>query len=1018
MSKSWASTLRLPKSTFPPRPLAEHRPLYLQRSTDELYKWQQANRPDNDPFVVHDGPPYANGKLHVGHALNKILKDMSLRVKIQQGRRVHYRPGWDCHGLPIELKALATASESSSSSTAELTPVAIRKIARDLASRTIVDQMKEFRSFGVMADWDNRWTTMDPEYEVRQLQLFQTLVHKGLIYRKYKPVYWSPSSHTALAEAELEYNDRHVSTAAYVKFPILPGAAVPGYDGSRPLSAVIWTTTPWTLPANEAIAVHRDFEYVLVQLGDEFLLVADSCLESFTAACCPEGTPQPKVIVRSIRGSDLTQLQYTNPLRGKSAKPQPIIHADFVSAGSGSGLVHTAPGHGFDDYVVCMRLGLPIPAPVDGEGRFTSEAYPDDPSRLEGLSVQGEGNKAVLAILGDAVITMHQYRHKYPYDWRTKKPIIIRATAQWFADVDLIKDPAVASLKNVQFIPETGRSRLESFVKGRSEWCISRQRAWGVPIPALYGDDDSVVLTEETVKHILAVVKERGTDTWWSDAADEAAWIPEALRKANPGVAYRRGSDTMDVWFDSGSSWTQAANDAQADVYLEGSDQHRGWFQSSLLTRVAGLSSAATSSSSAASPATLSPFKTLVTHGFMLDGAGKKMSKSLGNIVTGAEVMEGTLLPPIKEKKKKGRGKAKAADGASPSTNTNAKSNPGSATVVKYDALGPDALRLWVAGSDYTGDVVMSEMVLQATHTALIKYRVTLKMLLGSMHESARTTPLTTVDHIALLQLKDTMKEVAAAYDRFEFYRGLASLNRWLTNDLSSFYLEAAKDRLYCADGGGVLEPIFVGLTRMLAPVVPMLVEEAWDHAPAWLKEYVAALILSCLLGQYTDTPPFRSTEHPLRQLYSDSLVGEDRLPRDTSPLRAAIPVIFSAHAAVKTALENARNDRVLGSPLQCSVVLRVPDDSTALPLLQDHAAELDSMFVVSSVSVVAAESEPATEEVSPVWKYTAPFDVQGGGSATAVVLPPQNAKCPRCWRYVAEDKDHLCRRCEDAVQQ
>lgn len=807
--------------------------MYLQRSTDDLYKWQQANRPDHDAFVVHDGPPYANGKLHVGHALNKILKDMSLRVKMQQGRRVHYKPGWDCHGLPIELKALAAAAESGKAATpAELTPVAIRKIARDLASRTIVDQMKEFRSFGVMADWENRWATMDPDYEVRQLRLFQNLVHKGLIYRKYKPVYWSPSSRTALAEAELEYNDRHISTAAYVKFPVHFGGddvRIPGYDGNRSLSAVIWTTTPWTLPANEAIAVHRDFEYVVVRLENKDLLVAESCLEAFTAACCPNGTPQPSIIARSIRGSDLLHLQYTNPLRGRSAQPQPIIHADFVTGSSGSGLVHIAPGHGFEDYEVCTGLDLPIPAPVDGEGKFTAEAYPDRPEQLEGLSVQGEGGTAVLDILGDAVVAVHEYRHKYPYDWRTKKPIIIRATAQWFADVSLIKQPAVASLQSVQFVPETGRSRLESFVKGRSEWCISRQRAWGVPIPALYGDDGTVVLTEETVKHILAVIQERGTDAWWSDAADEAAWIPEALRRAHPNVTFRRGTDTMDVWFDSGSSWTQSANEAQADIYLEGTDQHRGWFQSSLLTRVAALSNVEASSSLGNAEA-LSPFKTLVTHGFMLDGEGKKMSKSLGNIVTGAEVMNGTLLPPIKEKKKKSRGKQKAEASSQ-------KANPNDGGAVTYDALGPDALRLWVAGSDYTGDVVMSETVLQATHTALIKYRVILKMLLGSMHESARTSLLTTVDRIALLQLQGAMKDVAAAYDRFEFYRGIGSLNRWLTNDLSSFYLEAAKDRLYCADGGGVLEPIFLGLTRMLAPVVPMLVEEAWDHAPAWLKE-------------------------------------------------------------------------------------------------------------------------------------------------------------------------------------
>ena len=934
---------------------------------------------------------------------------MTLRVKIQQGRRVEYRPGWDCHGLPIELKALAAAGKEDAG--ADLSPVGIRRIARDLASHTVLDQMSEFRSFGVMADWDGRWTTMDPAYELRQLRLFQTLVQRGLIYRRYKPVYWSPSSHTALAEAELEYNENHISTAAYVKFPLhvpegraLPASLSQLAAGPSALSFVIWTTTPWTLPANEAIAVHRDFDYAVIRLGEspDLMIIAESCLEAFTATCCSaedDGAPRPTVVARSIRGDDLLGLNYTNPLRGRSAKPQPIIHADFVTAGSGSGLVHIAPGHGFDDYTVCMGLGLPVPAPVDGQGRFTAEAYPDDPARLAGLSVQGEGGAAVLALLGDgAVIKTHKYRHKYPYDWRTKKPIIVRATAQWFADVALIKKPAVASLQSVQFVPETGRSRLESFVNGRSEWCISRQRAWGMPIPALYGDDGSVVLTEATVEHILGVVQERGTDAWWSDAADEPAWVPESLRQANPGVRYARGTDTMDVWFDSGSSWTQSPVDgsegegaapAQADVYLEGSDQHRGWFQSSLLTRVAALGRGSSDNASA-----LSPFKTLVTHGFMLDGEGKKMSKSLGNIVTGAQVMDGTLLPPVKERKRR-KNKGEAAPPPPP---------PKPAGALTYDALGPDALRLWVAGSDYTGDVVMSESVLQSTHTALVKYRVILKMLLGSMQSeaAARQSPVTVLDRIALLQLQDTMAEVGAAYDRFEFYRGVAALNRWVTNDLSAFYLEAAKDRLYCADGGGVLEPIFLGLARMLAPVVPMLVAEAWDHAPAWLQQ---------------------SHAHPLRQLYSDPIVDAARLagpsvlsgsaPTDAR-LRRALPAISAAHAAVKAGLERARNDKVVGSSLQCSVTLRVSDAPTRATL-QEHAASLDAMFVVSSVEVTDGASTEA--EVGPggdaAWEYVASFE---GGEA--VVRPPKKGKCGRCWRYVAEPEEELCGRCADVVAQ
>lgn len=717
------------------------------------------------------------------------------------GRSVKYVPGWDCHGLPIELKALGTSGGK------DMTPIEIRQAARNLASKTVLEQMKEFRACAVMGDWDGRWTTMDRSYEINQLKLFQKMVHQGLIYRKYKPVYWSPSSGTALAEAELEYNEEHTSTAAFVKFPV-SGDAVKELAGGNfhgQLYAVIWTTTPWTLPANRAIAIHDDLDYVVVRHGSDALVIANSCLEAVSKACF-EGA-ELEIVVPPFKGSQLRNLTYKNPLQGKNRSQQPIIHADFVSADSGSGLVHCAPGHGFEDYEVCMNLGIEVAAPVDNDGRFTKDAYPDDPERLEGASVQGEGNKAVLSLLGPHLLRSHKYKHKYPYDWRTKKPIIVRATAQWFADVATIKDGAMNALKDVRFIPDTGRNRIESFVRGRSEWCISRQRAWGVPIPALYDKAGNAVLTEESVQHIISVVEERGIDAWWSDEANDQAWVPPTIRGHED---YRRGKDTMDVWFDSGSSWT--LTDRQADVYLEGSDQHRGWFQSSLLTRVAAAGTTS-SGSLLEQPLGLSPFKNLITHGFTLDQDGKKMSKSLGNILVPEQVMDGTLLPPVKAKKK-----------------------GGNTPPIKYDALGPDALRLWASSSDYTRDVIIGTPVLKSIHTAYIKYRTIMKMLLGSMHESARTAPLTATDHIALIQLQDTMNEVGKAYDNFEFYKAFSSLNRWVNNDLSAFYLETLKDRLYCGDGGGILEPIFTGFTRMLAPITPMLVEEAWDHCPEWLK--------------------------------------------------------------------------------------------------------------------------------------------------------------------------------------
>lgn len=968
---------------------------YLQRCTEALYEWQAANRPADKPFLLHDGPPYANGSLHVGHALNKILKDIIIRVKVQQGHRVKYVPGWDCHGLPIELKALEAAGVDKS-----MTPVEIRSSARELASKTVLSQMKEFKSYAVMADWERRWTTMDPDFEIKQLELFLGLVQQGLIYRKFKPVYWSPSSGTALAEAELEYKDDHKSTAAYVRFPLLGNADTNGalhellgenFNGQ--LFALIWTTTPWTLPANKAIAVHDDLEYAIIKHGKDALIVGAECLARVNKVCfgrLPEDDPG---IITSCKGSDLRRFVYRNPLHGDDAAHQPILHADFVSADSGSGLVHMAPGHGHDDYDVCKSLGLDISAPVDNRGHFTSEAYPQDPQRLEGLFVQGKGNTKVLELLGDNALHVHKYQHKYPYDWRSKQPIIVRATAQWFADVAGIKDEALRALDDVQFIPPSGKTRLQSFIKGRSEWCISRQRAWGVPIPALYDKNGDAVMTEESVRHIISVIRERGTDAWWSDDPADPVWIPSSLQGQGE---YRRGMDTMDVWFDSGTSWTQEGG-ARADVNLEGSDQHRGWFQSSLLTRVAAATASKYGTGSLIDQTVgLAPFKRLVTHGFTLDKNGKKMSKSLGNTLTPDEVMEGTLLPPLKKKKGKD---AKAAEAGE------------SQTAPQYDALGPDALRLWAASGDYTHDVVIGAPVLKSIHTSLIKYRGITKMLLGSMVESARTSPLTTLDHIAMIQLRDTMEEVGKANDNFEFYKAFNLLNRWVNTDLSSFYLEAMKDRLYCGDGGGIVEPIFWGFMRMLAPITPMLVEEAWDHTPEWLK------------GE--------GSVHPLQQLYSSPLMDESRLPGDEAQLRKAIPVLSAVHAGINTAAEQARRDKVLGSSLQCSVILQVPDPAVAT-ILGQLGDELESIFVVSSVGV----NTPLPEE--PEWKYSLDLQIPIGGTSrireaglgdsnvdsssatvgcTVWVLPPNAHKCPRCWRYVAPKEDALCGRCEDVVQ-
>ncbi|ROT40005.1 isoleucyl-tRNA synthetase [Sodiomyces alkalinus F11] len=970
MSKSWTSTLRLPKSPFPPRPLPQFRSEYLRRCTDDFYKWQQANR-SADQFILHDGPPYANGSLHVGHALNKVLKDMVNRVKVQQGYRVQYRPGWDCHGLPIELKALGESQGK------DMTPVQVRQSARELATKTLLEQMNSFRSYAVMADWDARWTTMDPDFEIRQLRLFQQMVRDGLIYRKHKPVYWSPSSRTALAEAELEYNENHISTAAYIRFPVADASVLHEIRNARgnrnggmgTLYAIIWTTTPWTLPANRALAIHDDLDYDVVGIGADAYIVAQSRRE-ILHTIFPDAQLET---LTSVKGSDLKKLQYFSKLRGTAAPLQPVIHADFVSADSGSGLVHCAPGHGFEDYEACTALGIDAAAPIDDEGHFTKDAFPDAPQRLtQASSILKGGSKAVLKLLEEHadVLYLEKYKHKYPYDWRTKQPVVIRATAQWFADVDCIKDKALEALRSVKFIPESGRKRLESFIVGRSEWCISRQRAWGVPIPALYDAEGNAVVTDESVDHIVNVIQDRGIDAWFSDAPDEPAWIAPSLKGT-----YRRGMDTMDVWFDSGSSWT--LTEGQADVYLEGSDQHRGWFQSSLLTHVAAQNTSAAASASGdpgKKLAPLSPFKSLITHGFTLDQKGQKMSKSVGNIVSPNEIMNGTLLPPMKL-----RGKDKKA-----------------ATGPTYDALGPDALRLWVASSEFTKDVAIGEAVLKSVHTVLIRYRTIMRMLLGSVHKEARTAPLTVLDSIALVQLSSVMREVGTALASHEFYKAISALNRWVANDLSAFYLEASKDRLYCGDGGGVLEPIFHGFLRMLAPMTPVLVEEAWEHRPEWMA---------------ADT----SLVHPLHALYDAPLFDTSRLRLDEETIRKDVPTLMAVHSAVKAALEQARLAKVLGSSLQSAVVVSC-SNACVNETLARYADELDAIFVVSSVDL----NVPVPE--GPEWSYVQEFDVDGGGGGggaqkgAVTVLPPRQHKCPRCWRYLAVEEDALCQRCDDTV--
>lgn len=984
---SWKRTLNLPKTTFPPRPKLSDRPTYIKRCTGDLYKWQKDHRP-TPTFTLHDGPPYANGDLHIGHALNKVLKDIICRARVREGR-VDWVPGWDCHGLPIELKALQGQRKKLGLEIEKIDPVNIRNVARMLAAKTVEKQKKSFREWAIMADWDNAWTTMDKRFEIDQLHVFKEMVKKGLIYRRFKPVYWSPSSRTALAEAELEYRDDHMSTAAFIKYPLhdCPEALKEKLKVDlKRLSAVIWTTTPWTLPANRAIAFHMDMEYEVVYSETHgYILLAASRVDELRRHCNEDFET-----FLSIYGRELIGMTYRSPVFDSQASPRPLLHGDFVTEGSGSGLVHVAPGHGMVDYELCLKHSIPAFAPVDDKGCFV-----DGMEWLSGQEVLTTGNRSVLEHLSDhdCLISRHDYKHKYPYDWRSKQPVIVRATAQWFANVGGIQESALEALESVIFIPENSKTRLKTFVKNRNEWCISRQRAWGVPIPALYKiGSDEALLTESSVSHIIAVIKERGIDAWWTDSELDPEWTPPSLRNHQNKTLYRRGKDTMDVWFDSGTSWTQMQTppmrvDHIADCYLEGTDQHRGWFQSSLLTHVAYQEDIAKiepqDGPSLASIPRSAPYKTLITHGFTLDQVGRKMSKSVGNVISPSEIMEGTLLPPTKKKIN------------------------GKMTDVR-DGMGPDALRLWVASCDYTTDVRVSQTMLQAINGSLAKYRVTFKLLLGMLDDfdpsnrSDFKDQASSIHQIALLQLLEVVSSVEKHYCSMDFNRAIAGISAYINTNLSSFYFESIKDAAYCgtiqerAQVQATLYSIFTELQQLLLPVTPLLIEEVWDYTPKLIKNY--------------DPIPPAMRLHKDFDLSTEQDMGKRQLKSD-------IPLLMRALAAVRNGQEAARNDKKMGDSLQSYISLEIDPvleaEKPALDLLQRYYEDLETFFVVSHVNILEGGKTSKLDEAR--WSYYTDCEIQGQG-VRVHVHEPEQAKCKRCWRYKAPlgvpEEETLCPRC------
>ena len=989
----WKKTLHLPKASFPPRAVVADRPKYIKRCTDDLYKWQRNLLPRDRPgFTLADGPPYANGSLHIGHALNKILKDIICRYNVSEGTRVDWIPGWDCHGLPIELKALQEQEQGPHSSkiNGAANPVSVRNAARKLALKTVEQQKRAFWKWGIMADWDNAWKTMDKRFEIKQLEVFKEMVKKGLIYRRFKPVYWSPSSRTALAEAELEYRDDHVSTAAYVKYPM---CTAPEKLRNRLLfdmktvSAVIWTTTPWTLPANRAIGFHKDIEYIVAESAVHGRLL-------FAASRLPELEHQLEEALSTIitiDGEELLGATYDSPVFDTNSSARPFLHASFVSETSGSGLVHLAPGHGMDDYELCLKQNIPAFAPLDDKGCFTNLAWPEEADHLVGIEVLGAGNRMILDQLSHRgyILTRHKYEHRYPYDWRSKQPVLIRATEQWFANVGNIQGNALQALDNVTFIPPSGKTRLEAFVKNRTEWCISRQRAWGLPIPALYHKEtNEAILTEDSVAHIISIVQKRGVDAWWTDAELDPEWTPPFLRNSNDQAVYLRGKDTMDVWFDSGTSWTQTERHTKDDrhvasCYIEGTDQHRGWFQSSLLTFVAYQSGGIDEQ-----VLPKAPFRTLITHGFTLDQEGRKMSKSIGNVVSPDEIMNGSLLPPTKKKVK------------------------GNWTEFR-DAMGPDGLRLWVASCDYTTDIKVSQTMLQAINGSLSKYRVTFKLMLGILADFNPRASLIGGDHpnrmhkIALRQLEKVSTSVHDHYRRYEFSKATSEIISYINTDLSSFYFECIKDAAYCGTSSErshvqrTIYQIFIYLQQMLVPITPLLVEELWDYTPKEVKEW-------------NPIPPSQRSWKDLNPL---SLEESSKAQLDIDVME-----LMKARAAIKGAQELSRNDKNMGDSLQSYVLFDIeaaPSQATnrALDLLIRYGNDLEDILGVSKVSV--HDNRTLSSELSKAqWSYPVEFDIFGQ-SVKARVYEPQLAKCVRCWKFKAPvtiKEEALCERCESVV--
>ena len=928
MAQDYNQTLNLPKTEFAMRAgLPQREPeLFKKNDEQDIYGKLIKKNEGKPQYILHDGPPYANGDIHLGTALNKVLKDFIVKYKNMSGFCAPYIPGWDTHGLPIELKAIKKIGVD----TAMLSPVELRKHCKEFALSYVDNQRNQFKRLGSIGDYANPYLTLKPEFEAKQIEIFGDMAEKGYIYKGLKPVYWCPTCETALAEAEIEYSE-DPCYSIYVKFQVTDDKGKLTALGVDPAKTkfVIWTTTTWTLPANVAICIGPEYTYAFVKAGEEIYVIAEELIAPTVAAA---GIEEYEIIARA-KGSDLELIETAHPFIDRTSL---VIVGNHVTLESGTGCVHTAPGHGVEDFEVCRNYPqIPIVVPVDSKGYMTEEA-----GQFAGLTTDA-ANKAIAQHLEDigGLFAIQKIIHQYPHCWRCKDPVLFRATKQWFCSIDGFKKDAIKAIESVQWIPEWGQGRIEGMVRDRSDWCISRQRTWGVPIPIFYCEKcGKEHITKESIMAVSKLFREHGSDAWYTtDAADILAKGTVCSECGHD--KFTKETDIMDVWFDSGVSHAavleeRGTNLWPCDLYLEGADQYRGWFQSSLLTSVAWRG--------------VAPYKAVCTHGWVVDGEGKKMSKSLGNGILASEIL---------------------------------------------DEYGADILRLWVASSDYHADIRISKDILKQLSEGYRKIRNTARYILGNIFDfdpkkdMVKFEDMQDIDKWALIKLDELKEKVNTAYDAFEFHQVYHSIRNFCVIDMSNFYLDVLKDRLYCEKTDGIerraaqsaIYLILNSLTRMLAPILAFTSEEIWQSMPHLESDNAENVLLNDMPKKENLTAPEGFMEKWER--------------------------INAVKDAVKKQLEQLRAEKTIGSSLDAEVTLYAEGELYAF--LNDVKEVLPQVLIVSKVTV----NEGAGGKVD------ADFEGLGIESKKA-----EGCKCARCWTYsdtVGNDAEHpeICERCAAAIK-